>query len=300
MTTVLNNDKYKISNEFETLTNKLIENMGIGICDEYVYNTIAKCGFLKYEKLLNFTTGQISALSIDPTYSMYTVDIFTKTAAHHIDLKGDIQGNYYSSLQVDDKHIIFNCLNLESLMNFLLENTKDTTKYIFIPVVYGSMVHDHGHFSVLTFDVILKQVYFVDPNGNASFFNNILYKYLEKNPEMKQYVNSEDMYIDTEELVEKIFEMYIGNFNNLFGENYKFVKRDLWNPTKCSINKNYDNTLIKSGHCVCVSTLMVDYLMKTYETPENLVNMLKKLSNDEIIELINAYSIGMYNILTNY
>ena len=296
----VHDNRTKISKEFDMFSDKLKENMGIGVCDNVVHATISRCGFKKYERVLNFITGQIGALTINPVYSLYKVNIFTKVASHHLDLIGDTQGNYYSTIQADDKHIMFNCLNLESLMIFILENTKDLTKYVFIPIVYGSVTYESGHFAILTFDIINKEVYFIDPNGKAGFFDNIFYTFSKKtDPEMTNYVNLEDMYIDTEELIENIFELYIANFNKMFGEKYVFIKRINWNPLKQTINKNYDDTTIKSGHCVCVSTLIIDYLAKTYESPKETTNKLSKLSNKEVLELINAYSMGMYNLLSN-
>lgn len=305
MTLVINsnsfNSTFNISKDFNMIYDKLKENMGIGICDKFVHLKIATCGFKKYERLLNFITGQTSVISINPTYSMYKINIFSKIPSHHLDLIGYTYGQYYSTIQTDENHLIFNCLNLDSLLLFLLENSKDLTKYIFIPIVYGSVDYNSGHFAVLVFDIIMKNVYFVDPNGKAGFFDDIFYTLSKKNsdPEMLKYMNLEDMYIDTEELLEKMFELYIKNYNDKFGENYKFVKRSIWNQSKFTINKNYDTSEIKSGHCVCVTTLFVDYMTKTYESPDVVINILKKISQNEILELINGYSVGMYNLLTN-
>ena len=304
-----------MSKELVDFSEKLSSCMGTGICDKNVHNKIAASGFKKYEKIFNFLTGQLPVNSIDPTYSMYKVSLFTGQASHHIDISASIGNMYYTTIQADDKFLFLNCLSLESLMTFLIENSKETNTldilastviddktYIFIPVVFGSEVNTVGHFGLLTFNIVTREVFFIDPNGKSGFFDNIFYVMSGKcdygnEPWMKQYSYSDEMYIDTENLVENMIELYITNLNTTFGTNYKFVKRAKWNAKGYTINKNYDASLIGSGHCVCTGTLIANYLHITKDTPSSVFEKLSKMSQSEIIELINSYSIGMYSLL---
>jgi hypothetical protein len=98
-----------LSKEFNVFSENLAENLGIGICDEFVHSAISRCVFRKYEKVLNYITGQKPILSMNPMYSMYKVNILTKVASNHLEhISGDIHDQYYSSIQSDGEHIIFN------------------------------------------------------------------------------------------------------------------------------------------------------------------------------------------------
>lgn len=290
-----------MSNEFKDFENKLMSCMGSGICDDNKRHTIASAGFGKYEKVMNFLLNQNPVSNISPTYSMYKANLYTGIASHHVNIEGDIKESYYTTVQASDGVLFFNCLSIESLMMFLMDNT-NSSSYVFIPVVYGSEVNEVGHFAMLTFNVITKEVFFVDPNGKASFFDNIFYVLSGKathgsEPWVSQYIYSDEMMIDCEMMIENMLGLYVNDLNSTFGLTYKFIKRSVWNPYSHTINRNYDDTLIKSGHCVCTGTLIADYMSKTNSHPKDVFECLQKLSTKEIVELINSYSMGMYSLL---
>lgn len=290
--------KQIFSNEFIEINNVLGLYMGIGICDENVNSKIAEIDFHKYEQFMNLITSQKFVSSIEPIYSMYKVNLVTHEVSHHIDIAGNIQNMYYTTIQSDDRFLVLNCLCVNSLMTFLLENTKDISKYVFIPAVFGSEVNEIGHFSIIAFDIIEKKVYFIDPNGRSSFFDNIFNIYAQKIKDTTLLSYTSNMSVNTEELLEKLIELYIKNFNSVYGTEYEFVKRLKWNPLQISINKTYDETVIGSGHCVATSTLIANYLSITNKKPNDIINIFNKMNKEEIIQVINSYSVGMYNIIS--
>ena len=243
---------FSTSNEFVEFSDQLSGCMSDGLCSEEVHKAISEMKFRQYEKIFNLLSGQSPVSSINPSYSMYKASLFTNQASHHIDISANIQNMFYTTLQADDKFVFLNCLCLESLVTFLAENSKESTVYISIPVVLMTEIHKFGHFCILTFNIVSREVFFIDPNGTTTFFDSIFYKISEKSDHkneswMKQYTYSDEMYVDSERLIENIFELYISNLNNSFGTNYNFVRRTRWNLSGYSINKKFDNSLIKSG-----------------------------------------------------
>jgi len=269
------------------------------LCTQGMLKKIQSVDFTKYESnILNFITNQISIDSIQPGYSLYKIGLFGGEASHHIDIRGDIRSMFYTTLQVDDKHLFLNCLNIESLFSFLTENCEKTERYVFIPVGLRSEVHSIGHFSVLIFDIINKMVYFADPNGKTSFFDNTIVKHSEKNKtDSWASLYYDDMYINSEVLTDKLFACYINNFNNSTGSKYKFIPRSTWNSKQYCLNKDMDESLIGSGHCVITGTLIINYLHVTNFDIETVFHIISQIPKDNLTELINSYSAGIYQLI---
>lgn len=275
-----------------------------GFCDETLctkdmLDKIRTVNFNRYENsILNFITNQVSIDSVQPNYSLYKIGLLDGEPSHHTDIRGDISSMFYTSLQTDDKHLLLNCLDIESLFLFLSENRIKSRRYVFIPVSFGSDVHTIGHFSVLIFDTMQNMVYFADPNGKTSFFDNVFINYSKKNKtDSWASLYYAEMYIDSEVLIEKLFACYINKFNSSTGSTYKFIPRSTWNPKEYCLNKNIDSSLIGSGHCVITGTMIINYLHMTNFDIEQMLEIISKIPTDKIIELINSYSAGIYQLL---
>ena len=292
-------EPFYMSNEFTHITQILSGYMGESVCSGQMIDILRRLDFKNYEnKILNFITSQIPICNVHPTYSLYKIGICDEIASRHVDIMGDIDTMFYTTLQADDKHLFLNCLDVQSLFLFLIENNAKCEKYVFIPVVFGSEVNEVGHFAMLIFDNVKHEVYFADPNGKTNFFDNILIVHSKKNKTddwMVQYYN--DMYINCEELIEKLFSYYISEFNVATGMTYKFMPRLTWNRWAHGLNKSLENSLIGSGHCVITATLIMNYLHTTNADVKSFFESIGKLSQNELIELINAYSSGMYQLL---
>jgi hypothetical protein len=289
-----------IGNELADLSEKLSGCFGTGICDEKIHKTLSTLTFKNYEKIFNLLTNQISIKSINPTYSLYKASLFTGQASHHINISSDIGDMYYTTIQSDDKCLFLHCLSPESLVLFLMENSGNTTTYISIPVIFSSEIHKQGHFCILVFNIITREVFFVDPNGRSSFFDNIFYLEGEKSGLSSitaQYNYLEDLHVDSEEMIENMLKLYISDVNTIFDTTYKFIERTQWNPYELTINKDHDASLIKSGHCVCIGTLIANYICVTKESPADVFAKFANMEQYEILELINSYSVGMYELL---
>lgn len=291
--------QFKISDSFDNITQFLSGYMGDTICNDVMIDSLKKVKFKDYEqRILNFVTKQIPIEKIDPTYSLYKIGIYDQIPSHHVDITGDINSMFYTTLQADDKHLFLNCLDIQSLFLFLAENKSRSERYVFIPVVFGSEVNEVGHFAMLIFDHVNNYVYFADPNGKTTFFDNILIVHSEKNYKedwMKTYHNQ--MYINCEEMIEKMITFYISSFNDSTGMNFKFIPRSTWNRLSNCMNRQLSNSLIGSGHCVMMGTLIMHYLHITNADIKVFFDLIGKLSDGELTELINAYSSGIYQFL---
>lgn len=151
---------------------------------------------------------------------------------------------------------------------------------------------------MLIFDKVKFEVFFADPNGKTTFFDNILIVHSKKSTTsdwMASYYN--DMYINCEEMIEKMFIYYVNEFNTATGMTYKFIPHATWNRRCYSLNKSLGNSLIGSGHCVITATLVMNYLHTTNVDVKAFFESMGKLSQNELIELINAYSSGIYQLL---
>lgn len=287
------------SQAFNDLTTKLNGFMETGICDDQIHKKLRTLKFNIYEKLLNFLTNQIAINSINPIYSLYKIDTISETSSYHIDISGEIGNMYYTTIQADDRHIFLNCLNIESLLIFLVENSvkNKNNRYIFIPVVFGSEVNEVGHFSSLVFDIKENKVYFCDPNGFTNFFDNIhiIHSNRNNNYWAMQFYNN--MYINSEKLIEKLITCYINDLNEKFGTEYKFISRMEWNPTKYSFNRSFNNSVIGNGHCVITTTIIINYLKNTDCNVNELYQKIGSLKNEEVLEIINSYSVGIAQIV---
>lgn len=306
---------FKVSDELIQITSVLQNNICCGVYNENIKNKLTKCNFSQHEQLFNFLLDQNSVKNIDPTYSIYKANLFTNEVSHYCDICEEIKDGYYTRIEANDKYLFLNCLSVDSLCVFLFDNTREFNRYVFIPVSMTSEIYEKGHYSIIIFDIIEKLVYFADPNGKTSFFNNIFYTYsrmcpkkekcndaivdnsIKPNQDNLDYSMLEDMYIDSEDLIEKMFELYIENFNITTGSCFKFVKRNTWNQNGNTINKTYNGSVVGSGHCLALGVLIANYCHIKKCVPNEIYELFSKLSTSEIIELINSYSIGLYNIM---
>lgn len=272
-------------------------------CNEKIHKKLTFLSFFDYEKILNIIAGQSSIKKLNPSYSIYKINVFSGNCEHEVDLKSNIGNQYYTTIQADENYLFLNCLNVTDLMMFLLENTNDLNRYVFIPVIFSTEIHETAHISILVFDVVNKLVYFADPNGKTSFFDNMLIKYAEKNKEewMTEEIFKElyeNSFIDSEQHIESLMEFYINKLNMSFNLNYKFVKRVTYNKNGNTINQKYNkDILIGSGHCMIISIMIANYLSSNSNI-EEIFELFGKLSIEEKVQLISSYSVGIHNVIS--
>lgn len=274
-----------------------------GFCDESIHKKLSTMTFKHYDSVLNMITGQSSIHTQNPTYSIYKINVFDSTPMHEVDLESDIGNSFHTTIQVDETYLFLNCLNIMSLMMFLGENSKDLNRYVFVPVMFSTEIHESGHATMLVFDVVSKNVYFADPNGKSAYFDNMMLKYAEKNKEewMTEEIFKEfygNSYINSEELIEKLITFYIETLNSSFGLVYKFIKRSEYNKMCYSINGMYSkSTVIGSGHCIVLSIMIAHYLSSNSDV-EDIFNHFGRLSIEEKVQLISSYSVGVHGVIS--
>lgn len=149
-------------------------------CNESIHKKLRTMTFQHCDEILNMITGQSTIHSINPSYSIYKINVFNDTPIHEVDLESNIGDAFHTTIQVDGTYLFLNCLNILSLMLFLGENSRDLNRYVFIPVIFSTEIHEHGHATMLVFDVVSKNVYFADPNGKSVYFDNMMLKHAKK------------------------------------------------------------------------------------------------------------------------
>jgi hypothetical protein len=58
-----------------------------------------------------------------------------------------------------------------------------------------------------------------------------------------------------------------------------------------------DESLIGSGHCVITGTLIINYLHVTNFDIETVFHIISQIPKDNLTELINSYSAGIYQLI---
>jgi hypothetical protein len=173
-------------------------------------------------------------------------------------------------------------------------------RYVFIPLIFNSEINESGHFTFLIFDVLNNKVYMMDPNGESSYFDDVIILHAKKNKTFKDVeleMMSEYMIINSEQLVEKLINIYVKKLNVDFNLTYEFVQRTKWNPLNLVLNKHLDNSNIPGGNCVIISTILMYYLINKQSELIEPYKLLSEISSEQMTQIINGCSVGMYNIM---
>ena len=147
---------------------------------------------------------------------------------------------------------------------------------VFLFVGYGCELEDAAHRAAVLIDNAKRKIFLIDPNGRPSYFNKI-------------HGTNMEFAIDT------MLSKYFAKLQK-FGVDYKYVHSNVWNKKNIYLNKRFHNTVVGSGHYVPLTYILIhilsagDYdILFTYE-------LLKMLSDEELLFLIKNYSLGIYNL----
>jgi hypothetical protein len=187
--------------------------------------------------------------------------------------------NWPMCIMKNNKCLLFNCPSINTMSEYLQLN--DYNKFTFIPVSFcppfTNNKHISGHYTCLIIDNEESCVYFFDPNGWTSYFN--------------------DNFYDTEiylRYLEKIFDKYFCDLSEFSGIKYNFVPSYQWNSRNLHFNKKYLGSQIDNGgNCVAFTILFFHYLFLTKFLPKIGLEKLSKLCDEHKIQLINDYSVGL-------
>lgn len=305
---VKNNMSTSLGPNYRRVVSLLSNIMQEGIADTKMIKKLCTISSKTYDTYINFPLLDQTSIHAHEgiQYTAYSIDFVTRECIKTPDFEGmTIKGVMpdhvpWFQFVANDCILSLNGFSPNSLGILLEKNC--AKNFVYIPIMTDTLVKDSGHCSGLIFDLRLLEVYFVDPNGKASFFDDVLIEHIRKNKNMSAeekctYEEFKDqIIIDSEALMNTIFIQYINDLNASHGCDYKFITRMNWcrNQEIC-LNINYKEALIGSGHCV-ILTLMIFYIMEQAGGKESLfdiMDMLRRLTEFEMIQLINACIVGV-------
>lgn len=276
---------------FEIIICPLIPYMETGICSKTVHKKISQCKYSILEHITNFLFNQQSlANDINPYYSSYSIDILPQSS--NFEVQTQVQVNFQTCYEEkydkdawpicfmkNDKNILLNIISPYTMCEYLLSN--NSNNYCFIPVSfcppYSNDKKESGHYTCLIIDNFESNVYFFDPNGWTSYFNNNPY-------ETQKYLR----------LVEKLFEKYLEDLSDFTGTKYNFVSTFQWNPRNLYLNKKFIGSQVDNGgNCVGFAILFAHYVYLTKLPLRTCLENLANLEDGQKIQLINDYSVGL-------
>jgi hypothetical protein len=268
------------------------------ICNDNILYAIKTFSHEKLSKMMSYITSQPHYIDTNSTYSMFKIDILTNNMSYCLDFAHDYESEI--TINSDHRYIYFTILSAKSTFDYICNNPKNF-KYIFIPIRLYSNIDDIAHQAIIVFDVHNSKVYFADPNGKTTMFDNILYLYAKSNcdNDYNIYKCFDDMYINSEKLIEDLMKLYIEQINIFSNTKFKFVERNIWNTKASSLNHDYGSTMIGSGHCVILTILIANYLSNTQCDISKIYEIFENLQDEQIIQIINSYSTGIYELLMN-
>ena len=205
-----------------------------------------------------------------------------------------IQSKGFPTITSDGIDIIINIPTIHSMKLFLDMNSSNTTtkKYVFVPFMF-KFYNEDKYLVSLVFDIKEHKVYFIDTNGSTTYFDDILIKNLLKKDKIEQSELEEYSFliISSEKLIEKLIENYLIDLNEICKYKFNYVKKHIHNHKNIKLNKYFKNT----DASISLGTLLGHYLSGSNESVEEMWNKFGKLSDNEIKEIINGYSIGISN-----
>jgi hypothetical protein len=268
------------------------------ICDKKMRSQLSRLNNKDNETLLSILCAQKSITASFPYYSLYKFNIMTNKFSHHLDITDDSGDEHSLSIQYDNNHLMLHILSIESLMFYLGDSSEihNASRYVFFNVSLSSENKDAGHRTCLLIDTHRCEAYLYDPNGNTTFFNNIFSEEATKHG--MKYTN--DLYFDGHIAINKLFEGYFDDLKTRLGTTIKFVPSDKWNPNKYVLNPSFSSkVVIGSGHCVITTIMLIHVLHLTQEDLSLVFKELGKLSDEQLIYVINGYSCSVHNLMKN-
>lgn len=246
-----------------------------GVFDDKVKNTVRRLRYDYFEQILNMISDQQPIKQKE--YSIYKLDYDSLKFEHISDVENGSEYEYHTVIDSTDKYLILNALSPTFLCNYVLDNSNK--RFLFLTLNYANTLMDSAHQAAFMIDNHQKKIYMLEPNGKCDYFNNVFHQ-------------------DTSEFVEILLRNYFNQLSNL-GLEYKYVHIDKWNHENICINKRFANNHIGNGHCVITTLILIHLISINKITPDEAIKIFKNLSDEEILYIIQQYSLGVYNILCN-
>lgn len=174
----------------------------------------------------------------------------------------------YSNFK-NNKILTMNMFDPCTLNDYL---TDSVNRYVFIQTTLDSETDCAMHSTLIIFDIILKTVYYLDPNGNKSDYFKI------------------DGFTSH---LKHIMEIYLEQYNKLFNDKYIFCGNVSirYSLNNCNDAKFYDN-----GNCV-MWTLFFEHYIHNNRKHDDLLALSREI--ESILETKTASIHMIYNYICN-
>ena len=239
---------------------------------------VSTISYNNFEKVLEMINNQETIKY--PIFSIYKQH-FNNGGDNILEFIDDIKNPQNDTppftVDVTDNCLVMNTISLKCMSTYIKHNIKE--KYLFFCLVYGCELKESTHQGIIMVNNDDKKIYLIDPNGSPTYFNDIF----------NFQVNYE---------IENMVENYFAQLK-FFDLNYEYVHIGKWNPFNIVLNKRFKENEIGSGHCVVVSFTIIHLIATLDYEPHKIYEVLKDLSDDELLYMIREYSSGIYNILNS-
>jgi len=254
------------------------------VCDNKILDTIKHSSILVFEKIMQTIMNQKAINKKEASYILSKTGILTGETEVVIEINDDIGNQFHTTLDSDGENIYLHTYSYQDIFNLIEYSKKSKLKYVFITLTYSSRFYKSSHVAPLVIDIIKEKVYLFEPNGSASYFNDIMSK------SNKPII---DFDIDTNIYVKLLFDNYFNNFNQIFSTKYEFIECSKWNPKGLVINRKFKESIIGDGHCAII-TLLLPHLLSILDYDlKDIYNIVAILSDTELIYLLNGYTSGI-------
>lgn len=282
--------------KFETVIQPLVPYLESGLCTKSIHYKISECKYSILENITNFIFNQKSLPICSEHYvSQYAINTDVSNITNITNTKAEFRTCFEEKFDPDDWPISLMKVDKNILLNIISPNVmyehitlNNTNDYFIIPVSFDKSYKDDkkksGHCACLIFDNIHSEAYFFDPNGWTNYFNELSYD------NIKYTI-----------LIEKLFDKYLEDLKDFTGIKYILVPTFHYNPLNLYLNKSYSGSQVDyGGNCVAFTILFAHYVILTSKTNKTIKSCLKdlaNLNNNQLIQLINDYSIGLYRFI---
>ena len=229
-------------------------------------------------------------------FSIYVSNVISNKTHHSMDLEGDTDNQFYGTLQADGENIYLHNYHASIMGAYI--NSHKTTQFLFFPVVASVEVREEsGHALCIIVDNKLGEIYLMDPNGNTSYYDNVLIKFSKSITGLHipdEFIK--DMYIDSSFKINQLMQCYVNDINKYLNSQLKFVPSSEWNPSRGALNRTLPSDTIQSGNCVTITIFIMHYMSLTNLSLVDTYSTLLKYTDEELSNIINSYSLSIYNI----
>jgi hypothetical protein len=308
---------------FADIMNVMMPYISLNKSINSVHNKFTQLNIKQLDKILSYLMKQKKMSNIDLTFSNYQIDnnlnpklIIKNVYYEHIE--------YFCTLQADMTSIYLDIISHESFIKFIELNKFN--RFLCIPVIFSPEYGNEemgGHIGSLVIDNALEEIYLFDPNGKSNYFN---YSFTNNITESDKYINLLfEKYFNDLELNYKFvsnYDKYVLNFyfgNNLI-QNQDILSSANYQPSpsgmsclsglqpspsgmSCLSGLQFSPSgmsclsgLQFSGNCMIISLIICHYLMLTQKTLFDTIKDFYELSDNEFIDIISLYTVGLYEL----